>query len=134
MGDKMPASDHTDFWVLIGTVAPLAIVADVVLIGQSIPLGSYLKRQKGETTWTSRLREHHLHFIGIDLALCLAVIGLSMNVLWTGVDSVAEAWTATALLLIVLVTLCLLAVCTAIIDRNKHKNQPEPEGRGRPGA
>ena len=57
-----------------GSAAPLAIVADVVLIGQSIPLGSYLKRQKGETTWTSRLREHHLHFIGIDLALCLAVI------------------------------------------------------------
>ena len=122
-GRKMPASDHADFWVVVGTVAPVTIVADVVLIGQSIPLGPYLKRREGETTWTSRLREYHLHFIGIDLALCLAVIGLSMNVLWTGVGSVAEAWTATVLLLIVLVTLCILAVCTAIIDRNKHKYQ-----------
>ncbi len=118
----MPASDHADFWVIVGTVAPVTIAADVILIGQSIPLGRYLKRQEGETTWTSRLREHHLHFIGIDLALCLAVIGLSMNALWTGVDSVAEAWTATILLLIALVTLCILAVCTSIIDRNKHKN------------
>jgi hypothetical protein len=46
-----------------------------------------------------------------------------MNALWTGVDSVAEAWTATILLLVVLGTLCILAICTAIIDRNRLRNQ-----------
>ena len=123
----MPANDHADFWVVVGTVAPVTIAADVILIGQSIPLMPHLKRREGETTWTSRLREYHLHFIGIDLVLCLAVIGLSMNALWTSADSAAQAWAATILLLIVLVALCILAVCTAVIDNNKPKKQLEPE-------
>ena len=58
-----------------------------------------------------------------------------MNVLWTGVDSVAEAWTAIALLLIVLVTLCLLAVLhPESSTRTSIRAQLKPEGRGRPGA
>lgn len=117
----MPATDHADFWVVAGTVAPVTIAANVILIGQSIPLIPHLKRREGETSWTSKLREYHLHFIGIDLALCLAVIGLCMNALWAGVDSIAQAWTAMILLLVVLVMLCILSVCTAIIDSNKPK-------------
>ncbi len=113
------AADHADFWVVVGTVAPIAIAADVLLIGQSIPLMPHLPRRADETSFTSWLRQYHLWFIGADLAGCLVVIGLVLYALWNGDSAPWSAWLASGLLFAVLVALCILAVCTATIDRHK---------------
>jgi hypothetical protein len=112
-------ADHGDFWVVVGTVAPVTIVADVVLIGQSIALMPYLPRRVGEESFSSWLRERHMWFIGADLAGCLAVIGIGLYALWNSDNAPWSAWLATCLLFVVLIVLCVLAVCTAVIERQK---------------
>jgi hypothetical protein len=121
------AADHADFWVVIGTVAPIAIAADVFIIGQSIPLMPHLPRRPDEDSFTSWLRQYHLWFIGADLAGCLAVIGIGLYALWNGDNALWSAWLASCLLFAVLVVLCILAVCTAIIDRHKPLIDEEPQ-------
>lgn len=116
-------ADYGDFWVVVGTVAPVTIAADVILIGQSIPLLPYLRRRVGERSFTSWLRERHMWFIGADLVGCLAVIAISLYALWNGSNAASSAWLAACLLLVVLIVLCILAVCTATIDKQKPLNR-----------
>jgi Na+/melibiose symporter-like transporter len=119
--------DHGNFWVVVGTVAPVTIAADVILIGQSIPLMPHLGRRVGEKSFTSWLRQYHMWFIGADLAGCLAVIGIGLYALWNGDNASSSAWLATCLLFVVLIVLCVLAVCTATIRRRKPFTGEEPE-------
>ena len=120
------AADPADFWVVVGTVAPVTIAVDVILIGQSIRLMPRLARREGEDSFTSWLRAYHMWFLGADLVGCLAVIGVCLYALWNRVSATWSAWLAAGLLFVVLAVLCVLAVCTANVERQEVPAGSEP--------
>jgi heme A synthase len=111
---------HADFWVAIATISPIAIATNLLTFGQVMVRKSTLRRDSDEepsTAWlrfTAWLRHWHMLWVYLNLAACLALIGLALQSLWSKGDAV-PGWLAIALLLAMLVELCILAVCSASI-------------------
>ena len=120
---------HTDFWVAIATISPIAIATNLLTIGRVMTRRDALSRQAHETGWshwTAYLRPWHPLWVALNLAACLALIGLALQSLWSNSDAVA-GWLAILLLMAMLVELCILALCSAsIIDRTKHLPRKKP--------
>ena len=109
-------SGHTEFWVAVATISPLAIATNLITLGpvmanrEAIPRGFDVSG-KNEDSFSSWLRSGHLWCVGIDLAVCLALIYLALQSLWSGRDEVPGS-AAMVLLIAMLVLLCILPICS----------------------
>jgi hypothetical protein len=114
----MATTGHTDFWVVIGTVAPIAIATNVITFGQAVTHRAAADRA-GEQTVTSWLRSKHLYFVMLNLGGCLYLLFVALQSLYWGHD-VVNGWFAIGLLFALILELFVLAVCAeALIQRAK---------------
>jgi hypothetical protein len=104
------ADVHTDFWVVVATIAPIAIAINIVIFSQAVSKRELLHRD-GDRGFTARLRSLHLMFVVLNLLACLALILLSLISLWRTTDEV-NGWVAITLLLAMLVELFAVAICS----------------------
>jgi hypothetical protein len=119
---------HTDFWVAVATISPIAIATNLLTVGKVIVHKDLLPRDDGETSWTSWLRERHLYWVGMNLGLCVVLIGFGLSSLWLGTDKM-NGWLAITLLMIMLVELCILPICTEFILLRRHLKKGEIAAR-----
>jgi cell division protein FtsW (lipid II flippase) len=122
-------ADHTDFWVAVATISPIAIATNLLTFGQVIVRKSALRRAPDEPRkFTAFLRSWHLFWVALNLAACLALIAMALMSLWSR-DDFVSGWVAGVLLLGMLVELCILPVCTeSILNRAKRQEAEARQG------
>jgi hypothetical protein len=115
-------ANHANFWVAVTTIGPIAIATNLLSLGPVVVAKDVLPRKAGETSFTSWLRSLHLVWVATDLVVCLLLIELALQSLWSGSDAAPE-WVAIGLLQLMLVVLCILAICSAsILDPDTRAN------------
>jgi hypothetical protein len=122
-------ADHTDFWVAVATISPIAIATNLLTFGQVIVRKSALRRAPDEPRkFTAFLRSWHLFWVALNLAACLTLIAMALMSLWSR-DDFVSGWVAGVLLLGMLVELCILPVCTeSILNRAKSQEAEARQG------
>ncbi len=126
---------HEAFWVLMGTIAPIIALANVVTFSQATDAVIYLRkkdRQQKQSSGNnsqqssgnnslidrsfSLLRHGHIYFVGLCFALSLVLILLAALSLWQREDAIAGSWVI-ALLLVTFLLLFVLGACSASFNR-----------------
>jgi peptidoglycan/LPS O-acetylase OafA/YrhL len=112
---------HEPFWTLIGTVAPIIALANVVSFGQAMDAKARLSPQETDFSTLGKAifslaRLGHPYFVILCFLSSGALIMISATSLWLKEDALPGFWVI-VMLAATLILLFILAVCSASFNR-----------------
>jgi peptidoglycan/LPS O-acetylase OafA/YrhL len=112
---------HEPFWTLIGTVAPIIALANVVSFGQAMDAKARLSPQENDFSTLGKAifslaRLGHPYFVILCFLSSGALIMISATSLWLKEDALPGFWII-VMLAATLILLFILAVCSASFNR-----------------
>lgn len=112
---------HEPFWTLIGTVAPIIALANVVSFSQAMDAKARLPPQKNDFSTPgqaifSLARLGHPYFVILCFLSSGALIIISVTSLWLKEDALPGFWII-VMLAATLILLFILAACSASFNR-----------------